>query len=64
MIVTGIEAQNQRVLHGHCHQCLHRIKTERNPWRLVQLLDHELAHRQRRRLINGLLRRLDYWRPS
>ena len=60
MIDTGIEGKNQATLHGHCHQCLSRIKVERNPWRIMQLLDYELSHRQRRKLVNQLLQRLDY----
>ena len=58
--ITGIEAKNRAVLHGHCHQCLNRIKAERNPWRVLQLLEHEMTHRQRTKAIRQMVRQLDY----
>ena len=58
MIVTGLDAKNIAALHGHCQQCLHRIQTERNPWRIEQLVNYEVSHRKRKKVIHRLLQRL------
>ena len=59
MRVTGVEAINQATLHGHCGRCLRQINRIRNPWRLYQLLDYEITHRHRRRIIDQLTRRFE-----